>query len=322
MADGKKTIYFTPADYGDFKPTIFANPIIVAEFTTNHMGNLNVLLEMVKQAKLSGANVIKMQKKDVDSFYTEEKLNSPYPSPYGKTYRDYRRIFEFNHEDFVRFDECCRQHEIPWYATIQDVASVKFFENFKMPMVKIASCNTINEELIQAIKDTFDVPIVISIGGTSLGRIDTLVDLFSDRLLYLQQCTSTYPCPPQETYLANILALKDRYPQPNVRVGYSGHEIGWAPTLIAAHMGAEIIERHFCLSRDSFVHHIDCSLEPKEFFEMVLMIRHLPSMTKTVQFGMKKSEEKFLVNNTYGTDELKGNWTCSISSDTDKPSGT
>ena len=57
--------------------------IKVAEFTTNHMGNLNVLLRMVEEAKRAGATIIKMQKKDVETFYSQEKLNGKFESPYG-----------------------------------------------------------------------------------------------------------------------------------------------------------------------------------------------------------------------------------------------
>ena len=83
--------------------------LFVAEFTTNHMGNLNVLLRMAEEAKRSGADYIKMQKKDVEHFYSREKLASEFVSPYGKTYYDYRRIFEFSGEDFQRFDSKCRE---------------------------------------------------------------------------------------------------------------------------------------------------------------------------------------------------------------------
>ena len=40
----------------------------IAEFTTNHMGNLNVLLRMVEKAAEAGCSLIKMQKKDVKTF--------------------------------------------------------------------------------------------------------------------------------------------------------------------------------------------------------------------------------------------------------------
>ena len=59
-----------------------------------------------------------------------------------------------------------------------------------------------------------------------------------------------------------------------VSIGYSGHEQGILPSIAASMLGAEFIERHFCLSRKSFVHHIECSLEPDEFKEMVNTIRN------------------------------------------------
>ena len=283
-------------------------PLIVAEFTTNHMGNLNILLRMVKMAKWAGANIIKMQKKDVNTFYTPEKLDESYSSPYGKTYRDYRSIFEFDKEDFRRFDSCCKDHDIPWYVTVQDVNSIEFFDEFNLPMVKIASCNTSNQELIEAIKKSFpEVPVVFSVGGTSMERIEEIVSVFDDRELYIQQCTSTYPCSSDQLYLGNITALKAKFVDPRIHIGYSGHEEGWIPTLIAVALGAEIIERHFCISRDSFVHHIECSLEPDEFKDMTWTINNMPNIYDT-NFGMKESEEKFLLQGSYGTDNLQGGW--------------
>ena len=61
---------------GNMKNTKF-----ICEFTTNHMGNLNILLEMVKKAHETGADYIKMQKKDGDTFYSSEKLNMKFKSP-------------------------------------------------------------------------------------------------------------------------------------------------------------------------------------------------------------------------------------------------
>ena len=98
----------------------------ICEFTTNHMGNLNILLEMVKKAAETGADYIKMQKKDVETFYSKEKLEKQYLSPYGKTYYDYRKIFEFNKRDFDVFDEECKKYNMKWFATAQDLPSLKF----------------------------------------------------------------------------------------------------------------------------------------------------------------------------------------------------
>ena len=73
-----------------------------------------------------------------------------------------------------------------------------------------------------------------------------------------------------------------------------------------------MIERHFCLSRQSFVHHIECSLEPDEFAELVRLSGDdmdgerekrclaLPSEAYTSTFGMSGREREFLVEQTYG----------------------
>jgi N-acetylneuraminate synthase len=121
----------------------------VAEFTTNRMGNLNVLLRMVERAAWAGASLIKMQKKDVETFYAKEKLDAPYDSPYGKTYRDYRSIFEFGREDFERFDRACKQHGIGWFSTVQDIPSLEFMLGFDLPVYKLASSNARNRPLLE-----------------------------------------------------------------------------------------------------------------------------------------------------------------------------
>ena len=113
------------------------------------MGNLNILLEMVKKASETGANYIKMQKKDVDTFYSQSKLNMPYKSPYGKTYHDYRKIFEFNQRDFDIFDLECKKHYIEWFATAQDIKSLDFLLQYDLEMYKIASCNSNKSDMLR-----------------------------------------------------------------------------------------------------------------------------------------------------------------------------
>ena len=132
-------------------------PRFTAEFTTNHMGNFNVLMRMVELAAKAGADYIKMQKKDVDNFYTEEKLNSEYNSPYGQTYRDYRKIFEFDRRDFDEFDRKCKSLDVEWFATPQDVKSLHFLLDYSMPLVKVASINSRNEELLIELRDKVPV---------------------------------------------------------------------------------------------------------------------------------------------------------------------
>jgi len=307
---------------------------IVAEFTTNHFGHIGLLCRMVDRAAAAGASAIKMQRKDVGAFYSQEKLHQTFASPFGNTYLDYRSVFELQYVDWERFDLACDMHEIPWFATVQDVGSLydvmaerqegvtrqKRLERAQLNRLKLASSNARNGELLAEVAREVpqDWEIVVSVGGSTLEEIDRVVTTFSEyRKLWLLHCVAEYPCPPNRLRLGNITELHKRFACDRVHVGYSGHELGFAPTLAAVNLGAEMIERHFCVSRHSFVHHIECSLEPGEFAEMVRLAnaseeereaacRELPSAAYASRFGMSELEERFLVQQAYGQHYLGG----------------
>lgn len=288
----------------------------IAEFTTNPMGNLNLLLKMVKKAAKCGCSYIKMQKKNVKTFYTPEKLATPYASPYGKTYGEYREIFEFNKEDFLRFDTQCKKYGIPWFSTVQDIPSLEFLLEFDLPIYKIASTNIRNLELLREVMAL--VPkskeLVLSTGGATLEEIDKIVELLSDyKKLTILHCVAEYPCPVENCKLGNIPELIKRYQTDRIDIGYSGHEEGYIPSLVAVALGAKMVERHFCISRISFVHHIECSLEPEEYKSFISTVKaaksendlmkyidRLPERAMISNFGMSAVEREFLVEQKYG----------------------
>ncbi len=289
----------------------------VAEFTTNHLGNMTLLHRMVEAAATAGATSIKMQKKDVETFYTQEKLCSPFDSPYGKTYRDYRTTFEMSKNDWLGFDQMCRAHKIPWFATAQDIPSLQFFTQAfaNLGRYKIASSNARNWEFLAEASRQIprECEVVLSIAGSTLSQIDKALGYFRDHdRVYLLHCVAEYPCLPDRLRLGNITMLKQEFETARIRIGYSGHETGIAGSLAAATLGVEMIERHFCLSRQSFAHHIACSLEPDEFAHMVDTVSNpkgsggskLPEEAMACHFGMTGGEASFLEHQTYGTEKL------------------
>lgn len=290
----------------------------VAEFTTNHMGNLNLLLKMAEVAKESGADWIKMQRKDVDTFYSQEKLDREYDSPYGKTYGDYRRMFEFSYEQMHLFNAKCMELDIPWFSTVQDITSLLWYEeHFDLPRYKISSSKSHDVEFIANFLHLVpkDKEVVISVAGQSLDGINWLMKKFSEyKKVYILHCVAEYPCKFSSAHLGNILEIKELAKKyDNIHVGYSGHEQGIIPSLRAVALGAEMVERHFALSTKSFVHHIDCSLEPFDFSLMVETAKITGgynhnkgaiSVLDTVSFGMSTMEKSFLVDQIYGDDYL------------------
>ena len=289
--------------------------IFVAEFTTNHLGNFNLLLRMLKEAKKAGADLIKMQKKNLDSFYSKEKLNSKYDSPYGETFREYRSIFEFNEDDYRRFNEECKKINMPWFSTIQDIESLFEMLKWDLPMYKIASCNSDNTKLLKTVEENVpsDKEIVISVAGKTLDQIRDIISIFKNHKINILHCVAEYPCKLNNCRLGNISILKKEFESDQIKIGYSGHEIGILPSLKAIDLGASMIERHFCLSRKSFVHHIECSLMPLEFREMKniseskeILKKYLEthSLDKQISksgFYMSNDEKNFLLKNIYSS---------------------
>ena len=232
------------------------DPVFVAEFTVNHLGNLNLLFRMVDEAVDSGCDYIKMQRKDVRSFYTEEELRRPFRSPYGTTYGEYRSLFEFDLADLRRFDRKCRERGVPWFVTVQDEPSFDGLAEFDLPMYKIASSNFRKVPFLRRVARVAppEAAVVLSTGGASLADIDAALTVFSDRRVHLLHCVAEYPCRPERARLGNLAALQRRFGSDRVTVGYSGHEEGFTVTLAAVDLGATMIERHFCVSRHRDIH--------------------------------------------------------------------
>ena len=75
--------------------------------------------------------------------------------------------------------------------------------------------------------------------------------------------------------------------------------VGFSASLMAAVYGAQMIERHFSLSRDFNIHHIDAALVPSEFRQMTNMIDEVFLETTTSSESFNPEELKFLVDRVY-----------------------
>ena len=136
--------------------------------------------------------------------------------------------------------------------------------------------------------------------------------------MYIQHCVAEYPCKNTNLRLGNIPILIKNFKTDKIKIGYSGHEEGILPSLAAIKLGAEVVERHFAISRDSFVHHIECSLTGEEFKDLVTkskeknldsLIENLSVRAFDSHFGMTNMEESFLLNSQYGKDYIKDKYT-------------
>ena len=162
--------------------------LITAELTTNHFGDRYRLERMVRAARAAGADLVKVQKRDVETFYTKEQLDRKYVSPFGSTFRDYRCALELSQDDFEYLDKICIELKISWFASVLDEPSFRFIQQFQPSLVKLPS--TISEHLdyLAYVANSYKGGIVLSTGMTDTAFERWVLKTFTKcQALYLMQ---------------------------------------------------------------------------------------------------------------------------------------
>lgn len=245
---------------------------VVAEIGINHNGDLAIARELIDAAVDSGCDAVKFQKRTPELCVPPDQRDRMRQTPWGCiSYLDYRERVEFSMSQYEAIDRHCRQRGISWFASCWDEPAVGFVERFDPPCYKIQSAAVTDRPLLERIRGT-GRPTIMSTGMSSMPQIREAVDLFNLERLVILHSTSAYPCPAGELNLRMIQTLRQEFPCP---IGYSGHEIGIAPTLAAVALGACYVERHLTLDCSMWGSDQTASLEPKDMAEMVRQIRTL-----------------------------------------------
>jgi len=271
-----KTINIGARAVGEGEPCF-----VVAEIGINHNGDLDTARKLVSAAMLAGCDAVKFQKRTVNVVYTPEELAQPRPNPFGSTNGDLKRGLEFGLEQYRAIDEYCKLHNILWFASCWDEASVDFIEQFDPPCYKIASASLTDDNLLRHHR-RYARPIVVSTGMSTIEQIDHAVEVLGTDDLILMHATSTYPSQLEELNLKAIPTMRERY---GVPIGYSGHEVGLSTSVAAAVMGACMIERHITLDRSMWGSDQAASVEPQGFNKLTRDIR---AIEKAMGDGAKR----------------------------------
>ena len=247
---------------------------VIAEIGINHNGCVKTAKKLIDIAASSGCDAVKFQKRTVDFVYTAEELAMPRPNHFGETNGDLKRGLELKFEDYEEIDDYCTKKGIMWLASCWDKNSVDFIEYFNPPCYKIASATLTDDDLLRHTASK-GKPLLISTGMSTIEEIDHALKVINSENIILYHCTSTYPTDNNETNLLVILDFINRY---NYPIGYSGHERGLIPSLVAASIGACSIERHITLDRTMWGSDHAASLEPLGLYRLVRDIKQMPAM--------------------------------------------
>jgi N-acetylneuraminate synthase len=225
-------------------------PYMIAEIGINHNGDLQIAKKLIDAANACMWDCVKFQKREPDIAVPEAQKNVMRDTPWGRiTYLEYKKKIEFGREEYDYIDTYCKEKPIAWSASPWDIPSLEFLLKYDLPFIKIASASNMNTDLLKLACES-GKPLLVSTGMSTLEEIDELVDFLekhSDGSYILMHTNSTYPTPPDELNLRMITTLKNRY---HCLVGYSGHEQNLEPSVVAASLGAKIVERHVTLDHN------------------------------------------------------------------------
>lgn len=250
---------------------------VVAEITTNHFGDKERLQAMIHLAKQAGADYIKLQKRDVDTFYSAEVLAKPFKSPFGETFRDYRLGLELSKEDFKWVDLFCKELGIGWFASILDEKSFEFIQQFNPSLIKLPSTISEKKSYLKKVGDQWEGGLVISTGMTGPEYEQFITQSFQkSKEIYLLQCTSAYPTPENDAGIGIIRHYRDLSKEDErIIPGFSSHDIGSLCSQMAVAAGAKMIEKHVKLGTVQWAHfdEVAVDLATDEFTKFVANVR-------------------------------------------------
>lgn len=273
------------------------NPcVVVAEISANHKGDLYRMLKLIRIAKKSGADLIKIQSYTpksitINSKRKDFKISNP-DSPWkNKTLWDIYKDGQTPKEWHKKIFEYSKKIGINVFSSPFDESAVDLLEKLKCPAYKIASAEINHIPLLEKIART-GKPVIISVGLAQEKEIKDAIKIFKkfgNNKIIVLQCVSAYPAPLNEQNVRKILSIKKKF---GVEVGLSDHSTNSLSSIVAVSLGACMIEKHFNLSDkkktlDSFF-----STDEKSFKKMVEEIRLTESILGDGKIKISKSSLK------------------------------
>lgn len=261
----------------------FNKPVyIVAEAGINHNGDLKLAKKMIESASRCGANAIKFQ-----TIFPEE-LFSKKLDP--KLYSLIQKL-SFNKKQHLELKKYALKNKIEFFSTPVGKRSAKLLHDIQVNVIKIASGELTNLELIKYIAKS-KTPMIISTGMSKIDEIESVVKIVKKEScpFMLLHTTSSYPTPPNEANLFTISFLNKKF---GVPVGFSDHTLGIDACLAAIPLGACLIEKHFTLNKNFEGPDQKLSANESELKELVLKAKLIKKFLGRPRKNITKSEKKF-----------------------------
>lgn len=273
--------------------------LIIAEAGVNHNGSMERARQMVSAAKEAGADYIKFQTAVPELVISTYAPKAEYQKDTDGAERSQLEMCKAIHlplSAYKDLKDLCREVGIGFMSTPFDLVSIDLLQELGQDYMKVPSGEITNLPYLRKIA-TGKTPVILSTGMATIPEIRTAIEVLTSgpltrEYITVLHCNTEYPTPMHDV---NLRAMQTMASELGVRIGYSDHTVGIEVPIAAVAMGAQVIEKHFTLSRQLPGPDHRASLEPDELAAMVKAIRNIEMALGSPEKEVSKSERKNMV---------------------------
>ena len=247
---------------------------IIGEAGINHDGSFKKAMKLINHGSKAGVDFVKFQLFDTREFinknYIHNKVN------YHKVFKRFKSL-EFSLAQWKKLINFGKRKGVKIFFSIFETKSLLILKKLRINLVKIPSGEVTNIPLLTE-TNKLRLNVILSTGMCSFKEIHSALKVLKNSKITIMHCVSEYPA--TRPSLNNILLLKEKFKK---KVGYSDHTSDILTPALSVMAGAEIIEKHFTLSKKNIGDH-KFSLLPNDLKNMVRYIRQ-----SEISFGSKNN---------------------------------
>jgi N-acetylneuraminate synthase len=253
--------------------------LIIGEVAQAHDGSLGLAHAFIDAIADAGADAVKFQ---THIAAAESTSGEPWRVKFSRqdaTRYDYWKRMEFTEEQWRGLKQHADERGLLFLSSPFSLEAVELLARLDMAVWKVASGEVGNRPMFERILAT-GRPVLVSSGMSPLVELDAAVAPVLERgtPLAVLQCTSAYPCPPEQVGLNLLPVFRERY---GCAVGLSDHSGTIYPGLAAVTLGAEVLEVHVTMSRQMFGPDVVASVTTSELRQLVEGVRFVERMMAT-----------------------------------------
>ena len=259
---------------------------IYAETAFHHEGNKDYLLQLIDEAKKSGADGVKFQVLiDLNEFMSSAHSDFLQVKNWILTLDEWKEVFEYT-----------KKLALDIILMPLDIMAFELSRLFDVKYIEIHSVSFKDKELLSVL-DKNKTPLILGIGGRSLEEIDSVVKKYKNTTLMVgfQSCPSEL----EDIKLRRIKELVSMYP--NSIIGYADHssydsEMAITSNEYAYILGARVFEKHITLEEGKKRVDFQSAVEAKKILNIKTRLSFLDkllSINETSLFGMNEKEIKY-----------------------------